>query len=62
MFSSIAMVLVVSAVYLLALVLVIIFVVSHKRIASAHQELADAQKDIARQLANIAIELRHKNA
>lgn len=49
-------------IYGFILVLVIIFVVSHKRLAAAHKELADAHKEIAKQLASIAIELRHKDS
>lgn len=45
---------------LLGIVLAIIFVTSHKRIAKAQEEMANAHSDIAKQLANIAIELRHK--
>ena len=46
---------------LLGLVLAIIFVASHKRIAQAQEEMANAHADIAKQLANIAVKLRHKN-
>ena len=45
---------------LLGIVLAIIFVASHKRIAKAQEEMANAHSEIAKQLANIAIELRHK--
>lgn len=61
MFSS-AMILVPLIAYGLFFVLIIIFVISHKRLAAAHQELADAHKEMTKQLAHIAIELRHQNS
>ena len=39
-----------------------VFLLSHKRLAAAHQELADAHKEMTKQLASIAIELRHQNS
>jgi hypothetical protein len=45
---------------LLGIVLAIIFVASHKRIAKAQEDMANAHSEIAKQLANIAIELRHR--
>jgi hypothetical protein len=50
------------AIPILSIVLAIIFVVSHKRIAHAHEEMASAHQEIAKQLASISIELRHKNS
>lgn len=46
---------------LLLLVLGIIFVASHKRIAAAQEETAKAQTELAKQLASICIELRHQS-
>jgi len=45
---------------LLGIVLAIIFVASHKRIAKAQEDMANAHSEIAKQLANMAIELRHR--
>ncbi|WP_133406539.1 hypothetical protein [Parashewanella tropica] len=44
---------------LLLLILGIIFVSSHKRMAAAQEEAAKAQVELAKQLASISIELRH---
>lgn len=41
------------------LILGIMFVSSHKRMAQAQEETAKAQTELVKQLANIAIELRH---
>lgn len=45
--------------YFLVIALFIIMVLSIKRIAAAQQELVNTNKDIAKQLATIAIEIRN---
>lgn len=46
---------------LIGIILAIIFVASHKRIAVAQEEMANAHSEIAKQLASISTELRHNN-
>lgn len=43
----------------LLLILGIIFVASHKRMAAAQEAAAKAQTELVKQLASISIELRH---
>ena len=49
------------ALWLLGFILAIVFVVSHKRIALAQEEMANAHKEIAKQIAELTSQLKYKN-